>query len=390
MTKRQKAGEPRTTLTVDKILFTSELEELLTQAQKIKDKKIRTDFELDLMKEEFEKWKSNVSEFLKSSFNNPTNEYRTEFLEAGSSTGVLDVLYQNPDRHSIQSKIKYHKLEVDLKINCLESFKDRTKYMLTDGTVQLNQDKPIEYLPTNTDTKISEKLYQFLVHLFDTRTTYDIHEFLLHSEIHVQIDFNSKLLTPGDMHIIVDPEIYKKYNGSLNSFKSEIGSKYREFAHMTITGVQVYPNLNKFQILNNRITPVVTPWEEINSLQAHLIDQLRTAEKTIDFQNIGNTSRTLLQKVANHVFDPLKHIAPDAIDLGEAKFKNRLHTYIKTELANSKQELRDYAISVITTAEKSVDLANTLTHDLKANLMMAESCVISVVTVISLVKMIEK
>lgn len=390
MAKKQKVDTQRTALTLDKLSFTKEIDNFLTDVQKIKDKKIRTDFELDLMKEEFATWTSLVSEFLKSSFNNPINEYKSEFDEAGSLAGVVDVLYRNPEVNTIQFEIKCHKEEVDAKNACLTSLKDRAKYLLTDQTVKASLDRPMEYVPIDTETKLPEKQYQFLLHLFDTSTTYDVHEFLLHSEIHVQRDFNSTLLTPGDMHIIVDPEIYKKYNGYLNAFKSTIGAKFREFTHINITGVQVYPNLNKFQILNNRITPVVTPWEEINSLQAHLIDQVRRAEQTTDFQNIGNTSRTILLKVAGHVFDPAKHIAPDNIDLGESKFKNRLHTYIKVELGEAKKELRDYAISVITTAEKSVDLTNTLTHDLNANLIMAESCVISVVTVISFIRLIEK
>ncbi|MFP8487635.1 hypothetical protein ACKGJO_00910 [Gracilimonas sp. Q87] len=243
----------------------------------------------------------------------------------------------------------------------------------------------------NKDTKLNEKLYQYLAHLFDTKTTYDVHEFLIHSEIHIERDYSSSFRNAKKLGLIVDPEIYKKYQGKLNQFKDMISAKFDEFSNSYITNVKIFPNLNKFQILNNRITPINTPWEEVNSDQNILLNQLRTASENVDYQNIGNTSRTLLQKVSNIVFDLEKHKAHDkSIDLSEGKFKNRLHTYIKTELGgSSNKELRDYSVSVITTAEKSVDLANKLTHDINANLMMAESCVISTITAISIIKLIE-
>lgn len=241
-------------------------------------------------------------------------------------------------------------------------------------------------------TRIADKLYQYLVHLFDTSTTYDVHEFLLHSDVYIEIDVASGLSNAHNLHLIVNPEIYKKHQGHLRNFKISIAKKFEEFSHISILNVEVYPNLNKFQILRNNYTPIITPWEEINKGQEHLIDSLRTAKETIDYQNIGNSSRTLLQKVSTIVFNPSKHKADGiAIDLSEGKFKNRLHTYIKAELGGDEnKELRDFALSVITTAEKSVDIANKLTHDLNANPLLAESCVISTITAISIVRLIEK
>lgn len=389
MTKKGKVGRERTYLTVTRTHFIEELQLFLLEIQKHNGKTISSRSELDSSKEFLIKWESKVSEFLKSSFSSPDSEYKEEFDRAGSLVGVMDALYQTPDRNALESKIKYHQDELNTKIRCVEALKDKAKYLIVDEDVS-DQDFPVDFNFDAMETRISEKEHQYLIHLFDTTTTKDIHEFLTHSEIHVLRDFNSRLNTPGDMHIIVDPEIYKKYNGYLSSFKGSIGTKFKEFTHTNITGVQVFPDLQKFQILNNSIAPIETPWEEINALQRHLIEQLRTAKKTIDFQNVGNTARTLLQKVATQVFDPKKHTAPDNIDLSEGKYKNRLHTYIRAELTDEKKELKDYAIAVTTTAEKSIDLANTLTHDLKANLLMAESCVISVVTVIGLIKMIEK
>jgi len=169
---------------------------------------------------------------------------------------------------------------------------------------------------------------------------------------------------------------------------SPIVHKLKNFTHQEYLDIKFYPDLNRFQILNNTFTPVHTAWEEINSDQQSLINQLKAAKTTVEFQNIGNTSRTIMEKIADHVFDPTKHIASAEIDLAKGKFKNRLHTYIKCELAQ-KEKWQDYALSVITSTEKAIDLANTLTHDLKANSLLAEFCVIGTLTAISTIKIIK-
>lgn len=241
-------------------------------------------------------------------------------------------------------------------------------------------------------TLLPEKPFQYLVHLFDTSTTYDVHEFLTHSKIYTSRDYGSSFSDAYAFRIVVDPEIFKKYQGLLKQFKGSISSKFYQFTQVSITKVEVFPDLNRFMILENRIVPINTPWEQINKSQSHLLELLRTAKETIDFQNIGNASRTLLQNLSTIIFKPEKHKPenPD-IDVSEAKFKNRLHTYIRCELGGSEnKELRDYALSVVTTAEKSIDLSNKLTHDLNANSLMAEFCVISTITVISILKLIDK
>jgi len=237
--------------------------------------------------------------------------------------------------------------------------------------------------------KLNNKLYHFLVNLFDTGTKMDIHEFLLHSVIYNEETYSYAAGSHEKLHILVDPEIYKKYQLKLGTFKYEIKIKYEEFTHIKILAVELYPDLNKFQILQNTIVPIVTPWEEINKNQEHLIRLLRTASESIDYQNIGNAGRILLQKLSDTIFNPEKHISSEPIDLSPAKFKNRLHTYIKCELGGQdNKELRDFAVSAITTAENSVDLANKLTHDLNASSLLAETCAISVITVVSLIKLI--
>ncbi|MBK9716085.1 MAG: hypothetical protein IPO85_00900 [Saprospiraceae bacterium] len=239
------------------------------------------------------------------------------------------------------------------------------------------------------EKRLEDKIYHYLLDLFETSATSEIHEFLMHSVIYVEYSYT---FVSGDgevLHIIVDPQLYKKYQQSIHLFKISILNKYFEFTHRRTIGVEVYPDLNKFQILQNTIVPIITPWEEINNEQNHMIKLLKSATNSIDYQNVGNAGRTILQKLSNIVFIPSKHIPEALIDLSEGKFKNRLHTYIKCELSGSiNKELRDFSIAAITTAEKSVDLANRLTHDLNANPLLAEVCTISIVTVESIIKLI--
>lgn len=232
---------------------------------------------------------------------------------------------------------------------------------------------------------------QYLIYFFDGDGSESIHEFLSHSEFYYALNKFSIIGTERLLSIVSDPEIFKRYYSQFDSFKALIKKMLWEFSGVTITKIKIEPNLRKFQISANRYVPVSTPWEEINNAQNNMLEQFRKASESIDFQNIGNTCRTIMQKISNIVFDRQKHIAPEKIDVSEGKFKNRLHTYIKTELGgHDNEEIRDYSLSVINTAEKAIDLANTLTHSLNADSFIAESCVVSTISAINIVRIIEK
>ncbi|MBP7810064.1 MAG: hypothetical protein KA163_12280 [Bacteroidia bacterium] len=236
--------------------------------------------------------------------------------------------------------------------------------------------------------KIDEKTYQYLLHYYDNPGNELFVNFIRHSEIFIR---NGFLGRTSEMIFYLDPELYKKLGNQVESIKKIIANTIHKISDYNSMMIYVKPDLGKFQILKNNYTTVLTPWENINNSQNHLLNLLRTAQNTVDFQNIGNTSRTLLQNISNIVFDSTKHIPEDkTIDVSEGKFKNRLHTYIKHELSGQEnKELRDFAVSIITTAEKSIDLANKLTHDLKANSMLAEACVISTIAAIGIVRLIK-
>lgn len=237
--------------------------------------------------------------------------------------------------------------------------------------------------------KLHERIYQYLVFLMDDEKTKVIHDFLIHSEIFEEDDYTSSWKGAQNLTIVTNPEIFKKYKNILHEIEAAISDNIYKFSQTIITRVTTFPDLRKFQILENRYSPVVTPWEEVNKNQNILLEQLRTATETIHFQNIGNTGRTIMQLISNIVFDPAIHVAPPEIKLSEGNFKNRLHTFIKIELGGSEnKEIREYVLSVITSAEKSIDIANKLTHSLGADLIIAESCVISTISAINMIRLI--
>lgn len=232
---------------------------------------------------------------------------------------------------------------------------------------------------------------QFLIHFFDKDDSASIHEFVSHSEFYYATNNLSGKIGARSVQILVNPEIYKKYYHQLDSFKDIISKTLQEFSDVDIYKILIRPDLRKFQILANRYIPAHTPWENINEDQDIMLMQLRTATKPVEYQNIGNTCRTIMQKISDIVFDPQKHTASEKTDVSKGKFKNRLHTYIETELAGEKnKKLRDFSLSIIDSTETSIDIANTLTHDLNANSIISEFSVLSTIAAINIVRIIEK
>lgn len=138
------------------------------------------------------------------------------------------------------------------------------------------------------------------------------------------------------------------------------------------------------------IKSVVTPWQRINELQSILLEQYQSADDPVLFQSVGVTSRTILQELAAIVFKPEIHKTVEEMELGESFFKNRFKVYIRSEIKEGdNKEFSKVIESLVTTASRSIDLSNKVTHDLKAYKLFAETCVISVVSVVQLIKLID-
>jgi len=194
-----------------------------------------------------------------------------------------------------------------------------------------------------------------------------------------------------NLDIYLDHEVFLKHIESKGSIRDLIKFDLQNISRLRIDEINMYPDYEKLEVIDNKIRPVYTIWDQINIGQHKLISQLEKGNSDLDLRNIGNSARIVLQKLANLVFDPTVHSPNDPlIDVSESKFKNRLHSYIKIELEGSEnKELRKFAESAIQTVEDSIDLANSLTHKLDPRRTIAEVCVIGTISTISIIKLIK-
>jgi hypothetical protein len=209
------------------------------------------------------------------------------------------------------------------------------------------------------------------------------------------IEHWNKTLSPDwlvfDLDVHLNHDVYSSHYSSIEIITRKFKNDINKVSELKIDKLRILPDYEKMAIVNSEIKPVYTKWEEINLGQVKLINLLKTSSDSFDFMNIGNTSRSILLKVSNLIFDNLKHKPNDPkIDVGPDKYKNRLHSYVKAELSgDSNRELRQFAESAIDTIETSIDLANTLTHKTESERIFAEVCVIGTISTISIIKLIE-
>ncbi|KAA5540827.1 hypothetical protein [Adhaeribacter rhizoryzae] len=191
---------------------------------------------------------------------------------------------------------------------------------------------------------------------------------------------------------LVNPAIYIKYATDMSRITGNIKHYFDISADWnTLRVEEITIDYDKVNILNTEIILVETPWEEINNLQKKLIGLMQGGNDSIDFQNIGTTSRTILDKMARTVFNLSIHIAPAGVDVSNGKFKNQIHTYLAHRLRGGEnEEMRAVMKSAIEFAENSVDLINQTVHKLDVKKQFAEVCIISTISVINLVKSIEE
>ena len=195
-----------------------------------------------------------------------------------------------------------------------------------------------------------------------------------------------------ELNIYLEYEVFLKNYNLIDILENMIMNDIIKSSNIAIYKIKITPNYDKISVFNSKIRVIETPWEKINEGQLKLVELLVKSNDKIDFRNIGNSARVVLQTLGNTVYDEKKHHPSDTtIDVSPEKFKNQLHSYLKSELAgDSNKELRDFAISAISTVEDAIDLANKLTHKMDAEKEFAEVCVIGTITAISIVKLVEE
>lgn len=244
------------------------------------------------------------------------------------------------------------------------------------------------------ETSQLKKIKHILLGISQENNELAFAEIIQHSKFNAFQDqsFDSLLAGKVKLNIALTPSVFVKNYSQIDYYIKELQDRIKNISEIRIGKISIYPDYEKLELIQSEIIPITTQWEEINISQQKLIQAIEASNSSIDFQNIGNISRTIMQKLSNEVFNPSIHIPKmQGIDISDGKFKNQLHTYIDFKVSNKKdKEFRELAESGIDFVEKSIDLMNKTTHKLNATANLAEMCVVSTITAISIIKMISE
>lgn len=218
-------------------------------------------------------------------------------------------------------------------------------------------------------------------------------EIINHSFFDFEKHFNNHHFPNAyNLKIYLTPDIYSKNYGMKKDLEEIIRKRINDSSELEVPELKLLPDYQKLELLSTEVKPIYTKWEEINTIQQKLLEILERSLDSIDYQSIGNTSRTLMDKLARAVFKTDLHKADDpTIELNNGKFKNQLNTYISFELKGKKNKvLRKVAESSMEFVSDSIDLMNSTTHKLDAERHFAELCVISAISAVSIIKIIDE
>jgi predicted nucleotide-binding protein len=189
--KRVQEARPRTALIIARETFKSKLIEQISKGKQFGSANIQTEEQLKLHEKEFRLWNDYNEEFLKSAFNNATNEYRQGYTSVGSMIGVSDVMRGANIYHpSHRNKTLMQRIEV--KINELESI--LTKADLIPSEIE---SLPMaELVTTNTSTT---NPIVFIIHGHDEEMKRSVQLFLNRADLkdivlHEQPDKNRTVI----------------------------------------------------------------------------------------------------------------------------------------------------------------------------------------------------
>lgn len=241
--------------------------------------------------------------------------------------------------------------------------------------------------------EVTKKLKYILIQISKQMNEDGLIEVINHSEFIFENHWNHLQFPEAfnlELHITAD--IFTKYYNSIDSYAYLIKSRINDSSKLYIDKIKILPDYEKLELLNTEILPIITEWDEINQNQKLLIENLKKSADTLEFQNLGNTARNIINKIANEIFDPIKHKPKDSSkDVSSGRFKNQIHSYIDATLSgSSNSDLRRLARSAIDFVESSIDFMNATTHKKNADKHLAEVCVISTISAINIINVIRQ
>lgn len=236
-----------------------------------------------------------------------------------------------------------------------------------------------------------EKIVHILKEISRKKGETELYQILQRSEFVLDdLGYSSNLQNAYNLEILTDPNLFTELYDSIQQFRSTIKERINKSTPIIINRLTLTPDYDRIHLLNSHIELVRTPWEEINNHQEVLTQTLIQAQQSLDFQKVGLICRTILEKLADIVFDPSTHIS-ETLDLQKGKFKNQLQAFIEFKLSGkSNEELRKLAKSSIGFSRDSIEVIQKTTHKLDGQRYVAEICAISAISTISLIKTINE
>jgi hypothetical protein len=191
------------------------------------------------------------------------------------------------------------------------------------------------------------------------------------------------------LRITVPYSIFAEHHRNFSDYKDDIMGVVKVAQGWDIDDVIFTTDWTKLK-LATLISPAETPWKEINDMQDRLLKEVKASEKTLDFMQVGLTSREMLKKLAELVYDDGKHrnFAEDR-NVGSNESKNRLWAYVSYKFSNdNRSDVIDYYKAILNASDKAINLANTTTHKGTDDSFFASTCAISAITTVHIIKMI--
>lgn len=234
-----------------------------------------------------------------------------------------------------------------------------------------------------------DKILHILKEISRKKGENDLYELIEQSEFEFSNHWNQRSF-PNlyNLEIRTAPDLFTEHYDKQRFFENTLSERINNSTPIQVHNVEIKPDYNRIQIINSQIELVQTPWDEINEHQKKLLDTLTKAKQSLDFQNVGLISRTIMEKLADLVFDPEVHKEP-SLDLNKGKFKNQLHAFIQYKLkGKANEELKKFAKNSIDFSRDSIDVIQKTTHKLDGQVYFAEICAICAISTINIIKTI--
>ena len=123
-------------------------------------------------------------------------------------------------------------------------------------------------------------------------------------------------------------------------------------------------------------------WDRVDRTIYQMQTILSNASTEEQFQSIGLLGREALITVAQEVYNKEIHTSEDGVDVSKTDSKRMLSAYLAYELpGSSNEDSRRFA-------KAAVSLANSVTHSRTATKRDAKLCLLSVTSVVSIIKSI--